>query len=288
MENVISVRKLTKKFDKFTLDSIDLDIPCGFSTALIGSNGAGKTTLIDSMCGLCGKTEGDIVFFEKFSEPDIPEVRLRTGYCSTGMLPVLWTSKKTEKMMRIAFENFDREKFREICREMQIDVKDSKFVSQMSVGTRERLAIAAVMARDTDVLILDEPGSSLDPLMRDRLCGIFRKYLAEKDGRSVLFSTHNISDMESVADYAVIMAGGKIIEKGFTEELKEKYCIVNGDASEAESAEKYMISFTVNETVYEGLALRENAAALESLNAAVEIPNLQQISVELLRNAEEG
>ncbi|MCQ2465436.1 MAG: AAA family ATPase, partial [Oscillospiraceae bacterium] len=158
----------------------------------------------------------------------------------------------------------------------------------MSDGTKMKLALAAVMARDTDLLVLDEPGSSLDPLMRDRLCGMFRKYLAEKDGqRSVIFSTHNISDMESVADYAVIMADGKIIEKGFTEDLKDKYRIVNGSAENAGRVKDYMISFTVNGTIYEGLALKENADVLENMDAAVEIPDLQQISVELLRSAEE-
>lgn len=288
MKNIISVKGLTKKYKTFSLDSIDLDIPYGFSTALIGANGAGKTTLLDSMCGLAGATEGDITFFEKFSSPDIPEVRLRTGYCTAQMFPQYWTAGKTERMMKTAFENFSSERYRELCQEMQINIKGKENFMQMSDGTKMKLALAAVMARDTDLLVLDEPGSSLDPLMRDRLCGMFRKYLAEKDGqRSVIFSTHNISDMESVADYAVIMADGKIIEKGFTEDLKDKYRIVNGSAENAGRVKDYMISFTVNGTIYEGLALKENADVLENMDAAVEIPDLQQISVELLRSAEE-
>ena len=165
--------------------------------------------------------------------------------------------------------------------------KKNQKILEMSAGTSMKLILAATLARDTDLLILDEPASALDPLMRDRLCGMFRNYLAEKDGeRSVLFSTHNIADMEYVTDYAIIMANGKIIEHGFTEELKEKYCMVNGDTVNAEKAKPYMLSFTINDTIYEGLAPKENYEKLLLCDAAVETPSLQQISVELLRNAE--
>lgn len=289
MKNIISVKSLTKKYKNFTLGSIDLDIPCGFSTALIGSNGAGKTTLLDTICGLSGKYSGNVNFFEKYNNPDDPYVRLKTGYCPSGfMYPLNWTVKRAEKMTETAFENFDKNKFESLCSKMQLKNEKNKKIIYMSDGTRMKLFLAAVMARDTNVLILDEPGSALDPLMRDRLCGLFREYLAEKDGeRSVIFSTHNIADMESAADYAVIMAAGKIIECGFTEDLKEKYCIVNGSAENAEKAKPYMITFSQNSTIYEGLALRKYAYELEQADAAVERPSLQQISVELLRKAEQ-
>lgn len=287
MKNVLSLNNLTKKYDKFTMGCITIDIPCGFSTALIGSNGAGKTTLLETICGLSGKYEGQATFFEKYTNPDDPYVRMQTGYCSASLFPVFWDIRKTEYMMSAAFKNFSSKKFRELCKSMQIDIKKNQKILEMSAGTSMKLILAATLARDTDLLILDEPASALDPLMRDRLCGMFRNYLAEKDGeRSVLFSTHNIADMEYVTDYAIIMANGKIIEHGFTEELKEKYCMVNGDTVNAEKAKPYMLSFTINDTIYEGLAPKENYEKLLLCDAAVETPSLQQISVELLRNAE--
>lgn len=92
---------------------------------------------------------------------------------------------------------------------------------KLSDGNKMRLYLAAILARNTKFLILDEPASALDPLMRDMLCDMFREYLAEDEERSILFSTHNIADMEYATDYAVFMANGKIVEKGFVEELKE-------------------------------------------------------------------
>lgn len=85
-----------------------------------------------------------------------------------------------------------------------------------------KLMLAGVMARKTDLLLLDEPASPLDPLMRDKLCQMIGEYIHEGNGkRSVFFSTHNISDMENITDYAIIMENGQIVEQGFVEDLKE-------------------------------------------------------------------
>ena len=75
MKNSIKLTDVVKKYKDFTLGEINLEIPCGFSTALIGSNGAGKTTLIDVMCRISGKNSGDITYFEKYKEADDNYVR---------------------------------------------------------------------------------------------------------------------------------------------------------------------------------------------------------------------
>ena len=160
---------------------------------------------------------------------------------------------------------------------------------KMSDGNRVRAALAAVFARDADLLVLDEPASSLDPLARDQLCGMFREYLAAKDGeRTILFSTHNIADMEFATDYAIFMAHGKVVEQGFVEDLKEKYILVHGDAQDGKKARPLMLSYTVNNTSFEGIALADNSANLQAVGAVTERPTLQQLSVGILRKAEEN
>ncbi|MBR6580432.1 MAG: ABC transporter ATP-binding protein [Ruminococcus sp.] len=291
MENVLKINEITKKYKGFSLGPVDIEIPCGFSTALIGANGAGKTTLIDVVCGVTGKSGGECVYFGDKTDIDDSELRNRIGYCSSmNFFPLSWDLKTIAEAMEIGFDNFDRNRFKDMCKRFKLEdptAKKTKKLMKLSDGNKMRTYLAAVLARNTELLVLDEPASSLDPLARDVLCEIFREYLAEGDGnRSIIFSTHNIADMEYATDYAVFMAGGKVIEQGFVEDLKEKYILVHGEADKCEKAKPYMLSCTSNSMNFEGIALAENLVKLTQLDTAVEKPNLQQLSVGILRKAE--
>lgn len=223
MENTacISAKGLIKKYSKFTLGELDFEIPKGFSTALIGANGAGKTTLIDTLCGVTRSNGGEVTYFGIETDLDSPALRERIGYCSANnFFPMNFTAKDIASSMEIAYKGFNRAKFGELCKKFDIDSEHSKKPRAMfkqSDGNRMRTCLASVFSRETELLILDEPGSSLDPLMRDRLCDYMREYLDDNNGnKSILFSTHNIADMENIADYVIFMEKGKIIEQGFS------------------------------------------------------------------------
>ena len=292
INNCVSIKGLTKKYSKFTLGELDINIPEGMATALIGANGAGKTTLIDILCGVTHKTAGDVVYFNEKNDIGDPAIRERIGYCaSTAFFPLTFTAKDIAISMEIAYKSFDRKKFAELCEKFEVDSENTRKPRNMmkqSDGNRMRTCLASVFARDTDLLVLDEPGSSLDPLMRDRLCDRMREYLDDGDGkRSIIFSTHNIADMENAADYAVFMDRGKVIEQGFIEELKEKYVIARGDAENYDRAKSLLLSGNHNRTTFDGLALAENAEKLAEIGVESEIPTLQQLSIGLLKYAEE-
>lgn len=287
----VSIKGLTKIYSKFTLGALDIDIPMGFSTALIGANGAGKTTLIDILCGVTRSSGGEVTYFGTEKDIGSPELRERIGYCaSSGFFPIGFTAKDIAVSMEIAFSGFDRNKFAELCEKFEVDsehVKKPRPMFKQSDGNRMRTSLAAVLSRSTELLVLDEPGSSLDPLMRDRLCDRMRDYLDDGEGKkSIIFSTHNIADMENAADYAVFMDKGRLIEQGFIEDLKEKYVIVSGDAKDYDGVKGLLLSGSVNRTAFDGLALSENSGALSSAGAVCEPPTLQQLSVGLLKYAE--
>ena len=114
MENnyCVRTRGLTKKYSKFTLGALDLDIPEGFSTALIGANGAGKTTLIDILCGVTHRTDGEVTYFGDSRDISDPNLRERIGYCaSNAFFPLGFTAKDIAVSMEIAYKSFDRAKF---------------------------------------------------------------------------------------------------------------------------------------------------------------------------------
>ena len=159
-----------------------------------------------------------------------------------------------------------------------------KEVRSLSDGNKMKLMLATVLARDAKLLILDEPASPLDPLMRDKLCDIIRGYLEEGGGeRSVFFSTHNVADMENVTDYAIILEHGNIVEEGFVEDLKEKYVLVKGEAGDAQEAGNILFSMSRSAYGFEGICLAGNLDKLAGMDVAVETPSLSQISVAVMK-----
>lgn len=291
--SAIEMKQINKKYRGFTLDIPSLSIPEGFATALIGENGAGKTTLINILAGTRLDYKGELTFFGKWNDKDREQedvpVREMIGYTGPGnyYLPN-WTVQQVEEVTQMLFDKFDREKFESLLEQLQISANTAggkqKKVSDLSDGNKMKLMLAGVLARETSLLILDEPASPLDPLMRDILCDILRQYLDQGEGkRTVFFSTHNIADMENVTDYAIIMEHGQVMEQGFVEDLKEKYTVVKGEAKDADGAAKILYTMSRNTYGFEGVCLSENLDRLAGMDVGLERPSLSQICVAVMK-----
>lgn len=283
--NAITASDIHKKYKGFQLDIPELHIPKGFATALIGENGAGKTTLIDILAGIRLDYKGKISYLDE-NETNVEKVKERLGYTGPGMyfLPN-WTIRQVSEVSGLLFDSFDCDRYEAICTELGIGEGDrNKRVSTLSDGNRMKLTLAAVLARQPECLLMDEPASPLDPLMRDKLCSMIREYLEAGNGeRSVLFSTHNISDMENVTDYCLIMEHGNIVEEGFVEDLKEKYVMVKGETKDAPAAKTVCYSFGESPYGFEGICLAENVNRLAGMDVRMEVPTLFQISVAVMK-----
>ena len=284
-ESVIQAGNLNKKYGDFQLSIPRLEIPRGFATALIGENGAGKTTLLNRLSGIRLDFQGEVSYFGDRSRKLDGSVQERIGYTGPGSyyLPH-WTIRQVEEISGLLFAGFQKERFRELCEDMGISRSMKKSVKKLSDGNRMKLMLAAVLSRDTELLIMDEPASPLDPLMREQLCDRMRDYLEEGDGeRSIFFSTHNIADMENVTDYCLIMEHGTIVEEGFVEDLKEEYALVKGEASDAYQTGKVLFSMSRNSYGFEGICRTRDLERLAGLDIAVEIPTLSQICVAVMK-----
>lgn len=285
--SVVSINNLSKKFKSFELDIPSLDIPKGFATALIGENGAGKSTFINILAGVRLDYKGTVDYFNGEKEEKV--IRENIGYTGPGnyFMPH-WTIAQIADASCLLFDKFNKDRFYGICKELGIEVsgikKQNKGFNKLSDGMKMKVVLANVFARETKMLLLDEPASPLDPLMRDKLCQMIREYLEQGNGEnSVLFSTHNIGDMENVTDYAIIMEKGKIAEQGFVEDLKEKYILIKGDNEDADKAKDILFSFQKNNYGFEGLCLSDNIDKLAGLNVSKEVPELSQISIAVMK-----
>lgn len=290
--NVIEAKNIVKKYKGFTLNVPEVHIPEGFATALVGENGAGKTTLMNILSGIRLDYKGEIKYFENYTDKDRenkPDVKEKIGYVGpqTYYFPQ-WTIKNIKELSHLLFDTFDEEKFNNILTELAVfpgqEIDDSKKNSALSDGNKMKLMLAGALARDTEMLILDEPASPLDPLMRDKLCQLIRNYIEEGNGKHTAFySTHDIADMEGVTDYVIILEHGTVVEAGFSEDLKEKYVIVKGDAKDTEEAKKILYTISTSQYGFEGMCLAENLDKLVGMDVVKETPTLAQICIAVMK-----
>ncbi len=282
-EAVVKIKDLKKSFKGFQLDIPELEIPEGFATALIGENGAGKSTLMNILAGIRLDYKGEVSFYDGSLTDE--EVRERNGYTGSGsyFLPH-WTIEAVAELNELLFERFDKEKYETICKKLGIWDSRKKSISALSDGMKVKTMLAGVFARETKMLLMDEPASPLDPLMREELCCMIRDYIEEGNGENtVFFSTHNVADMENVTDYVMIMEQGKIVEQGFVEELKEKYVLVKAEKEDAERLKDILIGFQKNSYGCEGLCVSDNMNKLAGFDVVIETPNLSQICVAVMK-----
>ena len=286
---VIESKKLIKKFGNFELNLSNFKIPKGLATALVGENGAGKSTLLNILSGIRRDFKGDITYFDKYKNIEDKGLRDKIGYTGTGMYFIpSWTGNQIRELSKIMYKDYNDDKFMNIAKSLDLDydlfAKPAKANSKLSDGNKIKLQLACVFARNTNLLIMDEPASPLDPLMRDVLSEMIRKYIKAGNGeRTVFFSTHNISDMENVTDYIMIMEKGKIVVEGYSKELKEKYRFIKGMSDDYEKVLPYATNLIRTNDGFEGVILTDNMGKISNVKVEAFEPTLYQISVAIMK-----
>jgi len=222
-DNVIEARGLLKLYGtQRAVDAIDLDIRRGEIFGLLGPNGAGKTTTILMMLGLTEISGGSVqvVGFNPVREP--LEVKRRVGYLpdSVGFYDHLTARENllyTARLLAIPRSQAGRRIMEAMESVKLADVADKR-VATFSRGMRQRLGLAELLMKDAEIAILDEPTSGLDPLMEE----VFRQCIEEERhrDRTVLLSSHILSEVEALCDRISIIRRGKVVETGTLADLR--------------------------------------------------------------------
>ncbi len=215
---VLKISKLTKSFGKFTaLDGIDLEVNKGEIYGFIGPNGAGKTTTLRILLGFLKATSGKATIFGKDVWEDAVEIHKNIAYVpgDVNLWPNLTGGEVIDLFIKLrASANKNRRE--ELIEKFDLD--PTKKCRAYSKGNRQKVALIAAFASDAELYILDEPTTGLDPLMEN----VFQECImeAKKEGKSVLLSSHILSEVEKLCDKVSIIRQGKIIETGSLEELR--------------------------------------------------------------------
>ena len=217
---VVQISKLCKSYGSFqVLDEIDSAIEPGKLVGFLGPNGAGKTTTIRILLGLLKATSGDAKLFGKCSRQFGHELRANVGYLpgDVGLYAHL-TAMRTLKFWAAARGlNCDAE-IKRLAEVFELPLK--KRVRKFSTGMKQKLGLIQALMHRPRLLVLDEPTSALDPLVRQNVFAELRNVVAE--GRTVLFSSHSLSEVEELCDDVVILRGGKIVEHQSIEVLRKR------------------------------------------------------------------
>lgn len=204
---MVSVQNLVKEYPGFRLNGVSFSLEPGRITGFIGRNGAGKTTTIKSMLNLVHPASGDIRFFGMPLQGNEAEIKSRIGY-STGA--VSWYPRKKIRDIVAVEKRFysawDEDAFRRYLELFNLD--ENKTPLQLSDGMKVKCNLLLALSHRAELLILDEPTSGLDPFSRDELLELFTSL--KREGVSVFFSTHIISDIEKCADDILYISSGSI------------------------------------------------------------------------------
>jgi ABC-2 type transport system ATP-binding protein len=216
--NAITVEGLIKHYKKSkALDGLDFTIPSGAITGFLGPNGAGKTTTFRSLLGLTRPQAGRIEVLGHQVPGDLNAVTKQVGAIieEPGLIRAL--GGRINLQVAADTLGFGHERIDELLEFVELTFDAKRRVEEYSKGMRQRLALAAALLGEPDLLLLDEPLDGLDPAgqrgFRERLRDI------ADEGRTVVVSSHDLSDIEALADYVVVINHGRLVAQGYLEEL---------------------------------------------------------------------
>lgn len=215
---VLKTTDLVKQFGKFTaLDGVNIEVNKGEIYGFIGPNGAGKSTTIRVLLGMLKPTSGKAEIFGKDAWRDAVEIHKRVAYVpgDVNLWPNLTGGEVIDLFMKM--NGSDNQKKREELID-KFDFDPTKKCRAYSKGNRQKVALISAFASNADLYILDEPTSGLDPLMER----IFQDCVLEArdEGKSVLLSSHILSEVEKLCEKVGIIQKGKIIESGTLDEMR--------------------------------------------------------------------
>ena len=221
-DGIIEIHGLNKRFGTIqALDHVDLTVERGRIIGLLGANGAGKSTLLRHIIGLYLPDDGECRTLGCPAGKLGPAELARIGYVhQEGELLDWMTVRQLIRYVSVYYPTWNTELEERYIRDFEISLKAR--VGSLSPGQRQRLAILLAICFEPELLILDEPAAALDPLARAQFLDLLLQFIQNQD-RTILISSHILSDVEKVIDHVLIMDRGRILCDTPFDDLREKY-----------------------------------------------------------------
>lgn len=279
MSDILKIKGLKKSLNDFYLGPLDLNIKRGSIVGYIGENGAGKSTTIKLILGDMKKDSGEIYIFGKKIEDLTEDEKKKIAFVFEDFFfPQELNIKEVEKFHSMYYGNFwEKETFDRLLK--RFNLPEKKKISTFSRGMKMKLSLILALSHKAELLILDEATSGLDPVARDDILDILLEFIQDEN-KSIMISSHILSDLEKIADEIAFLHRGKLIFVENKDKLKEDYGLVSLSKEEFESLDKNSI-----------IAVRDHKFGKECLvkkelipqNLEVENVSIEEIMVYMIK-----
>lgn len=282
---MVEVNHLEKQFQAFALEHITFHLPKGYIMGLVGENGAGKSSLLKLLLGVYERTAGEIKIDGASLDDCTTQTKQKIGFVMaenlfTGELSL----EENGKFYGKYYSSYQHEKLLSLCE--QFDLKGNEKLKHYSKGEQLKFQFAFALAHNPQVLILDEPTANFDPDFRKE----FRKQITSfvADGqKSVILSTHNMEDLDEIADYIGFMHKGKMVFYLNREELENRYRVVIGDKYKINLLPEQDVIYREDGTFGTKALIRRRSWRTYDKEIEVLTPGMEDITYYLLK-ANEG
>lgn len=279
MNDILKIKCLKKSLNDFYLGPLDLNIKRGSIVGYIGENGAGKSTTIKLILGDMKKDSGEIYIFGKKIEDLTEDEKKKIAFVFEDFFfPQEMNIKEVEKFHSMYYGDFwEKETFDRLLK--RFNLPEKKKISSFSRGMKMKLSLILALSHKAELLILDEATSGLDPVARDDILDILLEFIQDEN-KSIMISSHILSDLEKIADEIAFLHRGKLIFVENKDKLKEDYGLVSLSKEEFESLDKNSI-----------IAVRDHKFGKECLvkkelipqNLEVENVSIEEIMVYMIK-----
>ena len=282
---LLEVKNLSKHYKSFDLKNISFTLPKGYIMGYVGANGSGKTTTLNLITGMVKCTEGEVYIDGLSCGEDMRAYKEKIGYVGDeSYFPEHFKIRHIRTALKDFYPTFSTDRFNGFIRKWKLPEKKS--VKDFSRGMKVMLMFASVLARDTKLLVLDEATNGLDPVMRTEILKLLQEYVMDGE-RSVIFSTHILSDLENIADYIYFIHGGRTVLYDAKDELIENFLLVKGESAKIPPALKKELIGLEEKTYGFEAVLPSDKAELLGNAFLFEKPTIDQIVIHYIKSREE-